>query len=143
MAYRGAVIPVQALALNAAIVDAYSGKKGEYAVNVTIIPSEMAKLGNYVTVMEGSGTSETSGNGGRTTTLYKNDPAGASMDKVIAHEAGHLMGAGNQYYSDGSPKPGYEKSNMANAKNGIVGEKDIKNIIDANPAAKKIEGYKK
>lgn len=77
MSYKGSVSPKEASAFNSAIVKAFSGRKGAYAVNLTIIPSDKAQLGNYVTVVKGSRQSESSGVGARETTLYSHDPAGA------------------------------------------------------------------
>jgi hypothetical protein len=134
ISYRGAVTQKQAAQLNAAVSSAYSGKKGDYAVNVTIISATEAKFGNYVTVVNGTSGSETSGVGGRETTLYTGDPAGASMSEVMVHEAGHLMGARDQYYpSTGKPVEGSEGNVMATAKGGKVEAKNITEIIKANP----------
>lgn len=133
MSYQGAVTPKQVEAFNSAIVKAYSGKKGEYAVNVTIIPSEKAKLGNYVTVHEGKKQSSSAGVGARETSLYTSDPAGATIEQVLVHEFGHLAGARDQYYSDGTPKPGYEDNVMGSAKSGTVDERTIKEILERNP----------
>jgi RHS repeat-associated protein len=133
MSYKGAVTTKQVDAFNAAIVGAYSGKKGEYTVNVTIIPSEQAKLGNYVTVVDGTKQSSSAGVGARETTLYTKDPAGATKEQVMVHEFGHLAGARDQYYSDGTPKAGYENNVMGSAKSGTVDERTIKEILDRNP----------
>lgn len=133
MSYKGAVTPKQANAFNKAIVNAYSGKKGEYAVNVTIIPSEQAKLGNYVTVVDGTKLSTTSGVGARETTLFTNDPAGATMEQVMTHEFGHLAGAFDKYDISGAPNPGYENNIMGSAKSGKVDERTINEILKRNP----------
>ncbi|WP_035374529.1 RHS repeat-associated core domain-containing protein, partial [Pseudoduganella violaceinigra] len=131
ISYRGAVSEEQGRSLNHAIFEAYSGKKGDYAVNVTIIPAEQAKYGNIVTVEEGTGRSVT--NGSRFTTLRTSDPTGATMSEAMVHEAGHLMGIGiDKYYSNGKPKAGWEGNVMASPKGGVVEEKNIKEIIDNN-----------
>jgi RHS repeat-associated protein len=132
MSYKGAVTPKQADAFNKAIVNAYSGKKGDYAVTMTIIPSEQAKLGNYVTVVDGTKQSTTSGIGARETTLYTNDPAGATAEQVMSHEFGHLAGAGDRYTTQG-PTAGYENNIMGSAKSGKVDERTIKEILERNP----------
>jgi hypothetical protein len=51
----------------------------------------------------------------------------------MVHEFGHLVGAKDQYYSDGTAKPGYEDNVMGNAKSGIVDERTIKEILERNP----------
>lgn len=132
MSYKG-ITPAQIADNNAAIVAAFSGKKGKYAVDVTVVPEKGSTFANFVTVNGGSGSAETNGNGGRKTTMYRTDSLGASFKDVLLHEVGHEMGAQHQYSiirGVATPNPGYENSIMGNTMGGSVTEKDINLILD-------------
>jgi RHS repeat-associated protein len=132
MTYKGAITPQQAAALNASVVKKWSGRIGAYAVNLTIIPGGQAKFGNIITVKDGNKLSETNGNGGRETTLYTNDPRGASMAEVMQHEVAHLIGMNtvpaDRYYSSGRAMEGWEGNIMA-VSGGVVDERNIDEIL--------------
>jgi uncharacterized protein RhaS with RHS repeats len=133
--YVGAITPGRAASINAAISDAWSGNKGMYNVTLTVIPGSKAKFPNIVTVVEGLHSSKTAGNGASITTLYTKDPAGATMEEVMTHEAMHEMGvnsetiSGDRYFGTGKEQPGWEGNIAAKAAGGKVDERNIKEVI--------------
>jgi RHS repeat-associated protein len=135
IAYVGAISPGRATTINAAIADAWSGKKGIYNVTLKIIPGSQAKFPNLVTVVEGLHGSKTGGNGASMTTLYTKDPAGATMEEVMTHEVMHEMGvnsetiSGDRYFATGEAQPSWEGNIAAKAAGGKVDERNIKEVV--------------
>jgi RHS repeat-associated protein len=133
MTYRGAITPAQAKMLNNYISSNLNGKIGKYAVNITIIPGSQAKLGNFVTVVEGRGRSEAIGNGAREATLYTQESNGASMEQAMLHEFMHFLGNKwpfDHYYDNGKVEAGWEGNINGDAVHGKVEEKNIDEMLE-------------
>lgn len=129
ISFKGVTVK-QAAELKNGIVNEWGGKKGPYAVTVTITPAEKARLGNTITIVEGSGQSGTKGVGGREATAYTNDHRGASLQQTVNHEVGHLMDHGDRNNQNtGEVNSGWE-GNIMGDPTGKVDSRNIEKVIE-------------
>lgn len=97
--------PAMVNQLTSAIQAEWSGQKGMYNVTVNVYepPSSMSPSQyNTMTIVSGAGVSNVNRVGGNQGTLYTAYPGDGPyspdiFNKVVAHEAGHMMGDGDYY----------------------------------------------
>jgi RHS repeat-associated protein len=113
---------------NQGITNYWTTVTGDYDVRIYVYTPEKSQPTNTITVMPGNKTSFVNGIGGNTGTWYANGPTPAWTG---AHEAGHLMGLGNQFEIKfpNTVSPGWE-GNIMGERGGVVDYRNIQGTTD-------------